>query len=402
MHLFIRGNRHGQEIEEDGTMKIDGELSDEQKIITGMLEDYCRKNVAPAYDGWIRDRVFPRKLMKDLSELVLGTVLPSTDHSADEVTLGLISELMGKYEIPVPAFLTMHFAKLLPLITDRDTREKYLEKYRKGELVICGGFTEPGQGSDSASISTTAMRNGDRYEVNGEKSFVSSPGIADVHILSVRTSQQDWSHRHRGISLLTVDAGEKGVEPYEMESMASVFRGDFGGIRLNNVSVPRENIIGTENGGFQTLMKILNTQRVHVGLYTIGLAEISLSEAIEYAKTRKTFGQPISKHQAVAFRLAEDWSRLEAVKLLAYKALALQDNGMDNSAECAAVKWHGCEVAFEAVSHAMQTFGAAGYVRTSAIERRFRGARGFLIGDGTPDIQKLIISRKLFGREYSP
>lgn len=383
-------------------MKIDGELSDEQKIITGMLEEYCRRNVSPAYDGWIKDRIFPRKLMKDLSELVLGTVIASGGNAIDELTLGLISEVMGKYEVPVPAFLTMHFAKLLPLIGDQDTRERYLDRYLKGDLVICGGFTEPGQGSDSASISTTATQEGNVYKVNGEKSFVSSPGIADLHILSVRTLQLDWNQRHRGISLLAVDAKENGVEPYDMESMASVFKGDFGGIRLNDVSVPKGNLAGKENGGFQTLMRILNTQRVHVGLYTIGMAEASLSDAIEYAKTRKTFGEPISKHQAVSFRLAEDWSRLESVRLLAYKALAMQDSGMDNSAECASVKWHGCEVAFEAVSHAMQTFGALGYVKTSALERRFRGARGFLIGDGTPDIQKLIIARKLFGRDYSP
>ena len=383
-------------------MPVRNELTQEQKLIADTFEEYCRTRITPNQGRWAGEKKFPRSVMKDLSEMVLGAMFGEGSEKMDEVTLGLISELMGKYEFPVPAFLTMHFAKLLPFIADKETRSRHIERYLNGDLVICGAFTEPGHGSDSSSITTTADPHGDEFAVNGEKAFVSSPGNADVHVVSVRTAKTPAEKQHAGISLLLVDGTAKGVEAYEMENMASVFRGDFGGIRFSDVTVPAGNIIGEINRGFYLLMKILNIQRVHVALYSIGLAEASLDDAISYAGIRKTFGQSISRHQAVSFRLAEDWTKIEASRLLAFNALRMQDNGEENGAQCASVKWYGCESAFNTVSDCMQTFGAAGYVKSSPIERRFRAARGFLIGDGTPDIQKLIISRKLFGRENAP
>ena len=384
-------------------MNLDGTLSDEESIIKESLEEYCRKNVVPAYEGWIRERKFPRKLLKDLSQLIFGaTVLPKGEGGLNEVTLGLLSETMGRYEVPVSAFLTMHFAKMLPLISDENTRKSYLDRYLSGELVLCGAFTEPGFGSDSASITTSAVLENNEFVINGEKAFVSSPGIADAHIISVRTSNVPDEKKHKGISLMIVEGGEQGVEPYEDENMASLFQGDFGRVRLNNVRIPSGNLIGGENEGFAILMNILGIQRVHVGLYAIGLAMGALEEAIEYARTRKVFGDYISKYEAISFRIAEDWSKLQSARMMAFKALAMSDSGIDNGAESSAVKGFGCEASFEAVSHALQTLGAAGYVKTSALERKFRASRGFLIGDGTPEVQKLIIARKLFGKNFAP
>lgn len=384
-------------------MNMDGTLTEEEQLISDSFRAYCEKAVRPAQEEWNRERKFPREIMKDISELVLpATVAGHDSRGPSESSIGLISELMGRYEFPVPGFLTMHFAKMLPLVADEEVREKYLGRYLKGDLVICGAFTEPGAGSDSAAISTSAVGRNGRFIVNGEKAFVSSPIMADAHIISLRTGEMDMERPHRGVSLLLVDVRTDGVEPYGMEHMATVFNGDFGGIRFNDAEVPCGNIIGSQGKGFVTLMEVLNTQRVHVALYSIGIAEQAIEEAIEYARIRKTFGQPISRHEAISFRLAESWTKLQASRLLAFRALALQENGKENSAECAAVKWYGCEAAFEAASNALQTLGASGYVTSSAMERRFRATRGFLIGDGTPDIQKMIISRRLFGREFSP
>ncbi len=384
-------------------MNLDGTLSDEETIIRESLEEYCRKNIVPAYEGWIKEKKFPRSLMKDLSKLIFGaTVLPKGEGGLNEVTLGLLSEIMGKYEVPVPAFLTMHFAKMLPLISDEDTRQSYLNRYLSGDLVLCGAFTESGFGSDSASITTDAHLENNKYVINGEKAFVSSPGIADAHIISVRTSKTPDEKKHKGISLIIVDGKESGVETYEDENMASIFKGDFGRVRLDNVIVPKGNLVSGENEGFAVLMSILGIQRVHVGLYAIGLAMGALEEAIEYAKTRKVFGEYISKYEAISFRIAEDWSKLQSARMMAFKALAMNDSGLDNSAESSAVKGFGCEAAFDAVSHALQTLGASGYVKTSSLERKFRASRGFLIGDGTPEVQKLIIARKLFGKMFAP
>lgn len=380
-------------------MNMDGTLNEEEQLIRDNFKNYLKSKFKPLQQKWKEKEEFPREIMKEFSRIALPATIPSAFGGAEisETSIGLMSELMGMYEFPVPGFLTMHFAKLLPLASDTNTASSYVSRYLEGDLVLCGAFTEPGHGSDFASIETVSTPDNSGFNLNGEKAFVSSPLMADAYIVTARSSKTSG-----GMNILLVDAGQEGVEPYELESMATVFKGDFGGVRFNNVHVPENKLLGQENGGFKILMRTLNAQRVHVALYSIGLAEQSVLEAIEYAKTRKTFGKPISSHQAVSFRLAEAWTKLESVRLLAYKALSMQDQGIENSSECAAVKWHGCEVALEAVSNALQTFGASGYVKTSPIERRFRAARGFLIGDGTPDIQKLIISRKLFGREFSP
>jgi alkylation response protein AidB-like acyl-CoA dehydrogenase len=380
-------------------MNIDGTFSEEEQLIHDVFKDYLETKIVPLQVSLRKTKEFPREIMKGISEIALPATIPQSIGGAGmpESTIGIMSELMGMYEFPIPGFLTMHFSKFLPLINNNENRIKYIEKYLAGELVLCGAFTEPGHGSDSAAIETKSTKIGEQYVVSGEKSFVSSPIMANAYIVTTKSGDKSG-----GINILFVDSKENGIEPYSMNTMATVYRGDFGGVRFDSTKTPAGNLIGEEGTGFKNLMRVLNVQRVHVALYSIGMAEKSLSEAVEYAKSRKAFGKPISKHQAVSFRLAESWSKLESVKLLAYKALAMQEKGLENSSECAAVKWYGCEVALEAVSNALQTFGAAGYVDTSPLEFRFRAARGFLIGDGTPDIQKLIISRKLFGKDYSP
>ncbi|GEM_PF-5059824 len=336
-------------------MNLDGTLSEEETLIKDSFEEYCRRRYVPKYREMITTGEFPHHIMKDIADIALPLSLPDGEGRPEEVILGILSESMGFFEFPVPAFLTLHFAKLIPLIRDEDLRNTYTRRYRSGELVICGAFTEPGYGSDSASISTSARREGNEYVLNGEKAFVSSPGIADAHIISARTAVLPSERKHQGISLFITDAENKGIETYEMENMASIFRGDFGGLRLDDVHISEGHLIGKENGGFYTLMKVLDVQCVHVALYAIGLARSAIEEAILYSKTRKTFGHPISRYQAISFRLAEDWSKLESVRALAYKALAMQERGRDNTAECADVKSLGSTVAFEAVNHALQT-----------------------------------------------
>jgi alkylation response protein AidB-like acyl-CoA dehydrogenase len=376
-------------------MELNGKLSDEEELIKNSFDEYCEKNYVPYYEEYLRDRIFPKKIMKDLSELLLpSTISLNKGERVDDIILGILSEEMGKYEFPLPAFLSIHFSKLLPYINDEAIREKYINQYLEGNSIICGAYTEPGHGSDAYHIATEARKSGSDYILSGEKSFVSNPGISNIYMISAKTG--------KGISILMADRSMDGLEPYEIENMAYLFRGEFGGIRMNNVKIPDTYLVGEENKGFKLLMDILSIQRVHVGLYAIGIAEGALNEAIEYAKMRKAFGMPISKFEAVSFRLAEDMAKIESIRTLAYKALAMENSGMDNSIESAAVKGYGCEVAFNAVSDALQTLGAAGYSKTSSLERKFRISRGFLLGDGTPDIQKLIISRQIFGKEFSP
>ncbi len=382
--------------------KVSGmELKDEQKAVLDTFEEYCRRKLPAHRKNWEIEKKFPPLLMKEIG-VILGDALISENQEErlDETTSGYLSEIMGRYGMPVPAFLTLHFSKLIPHIRDREKREHYRSMLRNGNLLLCGAFSEPGCGSDSASIRTVALPGNEKFTVNGEKSFVSSPGMANAFMFSARTSGEHGNHR--GISLMIAESGIPGLEPYSIDSMATEIEGDFGGVRLQNVELEKNSIIGEIDRGFYLLMDTFNVQRVHVALYSLGIAEASLEEAIEYSRMRNAFGNPISKYQAVSFRIAENWVRVEASRLLAFRALSSGNSSEENSLYGAATKWYACENAFHAVDDSLQTLGASGYVRTSDMERRFRMSRGFLIGDGTPDIQKLIISRSLLGRDAAP
>ncbi len=379
-------------------------FSREQELLRSSIEEFCRKEIDPYVDVWLKERAFPRTLLKRLSWIGLtGMNIPEElgGSPLDNVSQGVAAEILGRHELPTPIFLTIFgFARLLPFIVDEGVRGKTVDRLLKGELVIAGAFTEPGCGSDAAAITTRAERRGDAYVVKGEKTFITGAPVADAFIVSVKTGTSGPPHKN--ISLLLVESDRKGVEPYELESMASDLKGEFGGVVFDDVEVPVGNLIGMENMGFYILMEEFNILRVFVALSSLGLAEKCLEEAISYAKQRKAFGQPISKFEAVSFRLAEHWTKIRAAKLLAYYALWLADSKRPYWAEAAAAKWYGCEVAFNAVSDVIQTYGAAGYTKSHPFERIFRGLRGMLIGDGTGDVMKLIISRYLFGREYAP
>ncbi|WP_061951513.1 acyl-CoA dehydrogenase family protein [Acidiplasma cupricumulans] len=162
-------------------MDLSGKLSDEENLIKNNFDEYCQKNYVPNYQHYLDNREFPVKIMKDLSGMLLPLTLPmDVNENVDDVMLGIISEEMGKYEFPLPAFLTMHFSRLLPHIGDESLREKYIQKYLSGNSVICGAYTEPGHGSDAYHITTEAHKSENKYIISGEKAFVSNPGIADI------------------------------------------------------------------------------------------------------------------------------------------------------------------------------------------------------------------------------
>lgn len=380
---------------------MDFDFSENQRLLYDTGRAFLEKACKPNMNEWLERGEFPRDFLRALGELGwMGAAVPKglKGEGLSELELGVISELFGYYEVPVGIFLTLHLAKQLVHLKDEGLRASLLERLIRGELVICGGYTEPHCGSDASAIKTKGRKEGGRVVIDGEKCFISSPGFADAYILTVRT--EPGKRPQEAISLVLVQKGEEGLEPYELKTMASEFKGDFGGVRLAQVSVPEGAVIGEPGKGFGLLMREFGTIRVHVALLGAGLARRCLDEAIPYAKERLAFGVPISKFEAVSFRLAEAWSRIEAARLTAYRALWAADQGRPFQAESSLAKWYGCELALKSISDALQTAGAAGYTADFMFERAYRRARGLLIGDGTSDIQKLIIARSLFGKEY--
>jgi alkylation response protein AidB-like acyl-CoA dehydrogenase len=378
---------------------MDFSFSKEQETLKASIEDLCKKEIDQYITNWVKEGTFPRAIMEKMSRIGLtGMNIPVELGGAplNNVSQGIAAEVLGRHEIPTPIFLTIFgLARLLPLIVDEGKKKRTIDKLLKGGLIIAGAFTEPGCGSDTAAITTKAEKRGDAYIVKGEKTFITGATVADVFIVSVKTDAS--SPQQKSISLLLIEADSKGVKPYALESMISDLKGELGGVVFEDVAVPAGNLIGMEN-----LNEMFNILRIFEALYYIGLAERCLDEAVNYAKQRKAFGQPISKFETISFRLAEHWTKIKAAKLLAYYALWLADNKKTYWAEAAAAKWYGCEAAFNAVNDVIQTYGAAGYTKNYPFERIFRRVRGMLIGGGTGEVMRLIISRYLFGREYAP
>jgi len=244
---------------------------------------------------------------------------------------------------------------------------------------------------------SAVIREGD-YVLNGEKQMVTNPMEASAFIVFAKTKPEAGAH---GISAFLVPMDTPGISRYRFPTMGPRLT-SFGGFVMNNVLVPKENLIGQENGGFYALMKTFDSLRVLLALYSIGLAEASLDEAIDYVKHRIAFGSPIGKFESVQFRIAEDSTLIEAARLLCYKALWLISRGERSTKESAMAKWWSPMVAFNAINNCIQNRGAVGYTSETHDELRLRDARGMWFADGTADIMKIIVGREILGKDFVP
>ncbi|MCX8175750.1 MAG: acyl-CoA/acyl-ACP dehydrogenase, partial [Candidatus Bathyarchaeota archaeon] len=256
---------------------MDFEFSEEQKLTKKAAEEFCQKEVLPYIDKWLKSKVFPRELMKKCASIGWTGMNIKEEYGGtplNNVSQGIITEVIGRYEVPTQILLSLQLSRMLNY-TSEECREKFVKKFLGGDLIICGGFTEPCCGSDSAAITTRAVRDGLDYLVCGEKAFISGPLYSDIFIISAKTAEIA-DKPHKAISLIIVEKDRDGVEPYELETMAPGFKGDFGGVKFDDARVPVANLVGEENKGFHFLMSEFNIIRVHVALMALGAAEKSI------------------------------------------------------------------------------------------------------------------------------
>jgi cyclohexanecarboxyl-CoA dehydrogenase len=268
----------------------------------------------------------------------------------------------------------------------------------RGEKLACFGNTEPDCGSDAAAIKTHAIRKGDSYILDGEKTSISGGMQADIIILTAKTDPEAGV---KGITCFLVPLDLPGVRRSRFTDLGSIPSGRAS-ITLNQVEVPKTFRVGEEGEGFTKIMSGFDFARVLVILAGIGMAQTSLAELTEYVKERKAFGNSISRFEGVSFKIAEDATLLEASRLLSYQALKMRDEGLRHNKEAAMAKWFGAQVAVRTMHDILLLFGYRGYSDVLSIEQRFRDAVGLKIGDGTAEIMKLIIARELLGGKYSP
>jgi alkylation response protein AidB-like acyl-CoA dehydrogenase len=310
--------------------------------------------------------------------------------------MGIAVEELARAGWPIPLGDIM--AEILCLHGSQQLKDQWLPSLAKGDKILGVASTEPSVGSDAGAISTRAVKKGNEYVINGEKQCITGINECAAYCLMARTGPKTDA---KGVSMFLVETDRKGIEKYMFDALGwRLF--SFGGFVLKDVVIPVSNLIGEENRGFYYVMETFDLMRAYIALWTVGMAEAALEESIEYVKQRKAFGNPIGKFESVQFRIAEDYTTLQAAKLLCYRTFWLKDKNKPFTKESAMIKFWVPQVAFNVVNDCIQNRGAVGFTTETLDEFRLREIRGSMIGDGTSDIMKIIIARELLGREFVP
>jgi cyclohexanecarboxyl-CoA dehydrogenase len=350
---------------------------------------------------WDRNDEFPREHWRKMGALGVLGLRVAADYGGldtDCVTAGLAMEEIARGDFNhCYGMLNCCFAgDLLGKFASEAVKEAWLPPMAAGEKVLCVSLTEPHCGSDAAAIRTRAERKGDTYVLNGEKSAITLLMVGHAAIVFAKT---DPAAGAKGISAFLVPFDLLGISrhPYSDLGARSIGRGSM---FLDNVTIPRDNLIGPEGGGFSRVMQTFDYTRALIGLMCLGAAQATMDETISYIKTRTAFGKPLSSFQGVSFPLAAFAAKMEMARWLCYRTLWLRDQGLPHTKEAAMCKMEIPPLAAAAIHECMILHGHYGYTRDYPVEQRLRDVLGQEIADGTPQIMKLIVARELLGREF--
>jgi len=377
---------------------MDFELNDEQQMIRKMVREFAEKELAPHAAEVDAQGQFPWDAIHKMGELgLLGLNVPEAygGVGADMVSYALAIEEIARACGSTALTVAAHALCTTPLALfgNEEQKRKYLVPLAQGKLGAFG-LTEPGAGSDAAAAKTTAVRDGDWWVLNGSKIFITNGGLADVLIIVAVT---DKSKGTRGISAFIVEKGTPGFTPGREEEKMGLRGSLTSQLFLENCRVPAANLLGNEGDGFKYALATLDSGRIGIGAMSVGLAQAALEASLRYAKERVQFGQPIANFQAIQWMLADMGTQIEAARLLVYRAAALKDKGQRFTKEAAMAKLFASEMAERACHKAIQIHGGYGYVREYAVERFYRDVRLCEIGEGTSEVQRLVIARQLLG-----
>jgi alkylation response protein AidB-like acyl-CoA dehydrogenase len=375
------------------------ELSEEQKLIKKNIRQFASKELAPKASYWDSSEEFPWESVRKMAEIGLtGLRLPAIygGAEADLVTTGIALEEIAKFDHNCAVILCgCNITGRVLLYASESIKNHYLPDLVKGRNIIAFGATEAEAGSDIRAIRTIAKRQNDIYIVSGEKSMVTFAEVAQGFVVLVRTNPRS----DEGISCLFIEVGRPGIDIQRLQGFG--WRATkWGSVAFSEVKVPVSNLVGEEDNALSMLRNTVQEQRALTGLIALGTAEEALEEAMRYSKIRKVFGKPLGKFEGIQFRIAEDFTRLEAARLLCYKALRLIDKNADEASVWAAMaNLIGGETAYQVVNDAMDIYGGLGYSRELPLERYLRDVKATEIANAT---LKMEISQGLLGKEFLP
>ncbi len=373
-------------------------FSEEQILIRDTVRDFVQDRIAPFAAEWDKNDYFPAQELKQMGELGLfGIAIPETwgGSGADYVSFALVIEEVAAGDGACSTILSVNntvvCGSLLGFGSDF-LKQTYLKPLASGAQLGCFCLTEPQAGSDAAALKTSAQKQGDSYVLNGTKSFITSGANADVAIIFAVT---DPDAGKKGISAFVVPTDNPGYQVGGVEQKMGQHASDTAQIFLKDCSIPADHMLGQEGEGYKIALMNLESGRIGIGAQCVGMARAAFECALDYSRERVTFGKPIIEHQAVAFRLADMATQLEAARLMVLNAASLRDAGEPCLKQASMAKLFASEAAEKIASSAIQVLGGYGYLRDFPVERIARDVRVSQIYEGSSDIQRIVIAREL-------
>jgi alkylation response protein AidB-like acyl-CoA dehydrogenase len=379
---------------------LDFSLSEEQELLKKTVREFAEAELAPHSREWDEKQDFPREVFTKLGELGLMGVAWSPEYGgAGMSTLdwAVVMEELSRVDAGVALSLAAHHSLCsghIYLAGTEAQKKKYLTPLAKGEAVGCWGLTEWSAGSDAGGTKTTAVRDGAQWVLNGSKTFITNGRIADTAVVMAVT---DKTKGKKGISAFIVQRGAKGFRAGKKEDKLGVRSSDTSELVFEDCRIPAENLLGAEGRGFVDTLRILDRGRIGIAAFSVGIARAALEASMKYARERKQFGHMIADFQAIQFKIAEMATKVDAARLLVHRAATLRDEGKEHTAESSMAKLFAGESAVEVAMEAIQIHGGYGYVKDYPVERYLRDSKLGTIGEGTSEIQKLVIARERLG-----
>ncbi|MBI3931995.1 MAG: acyl-CoA dehydrogenase family protein [Acidobacteria bacterium] len=379
---------------------MDFSLSEEQKLLKKTVREFAESELAPHSREWDEKQEFPREVFAKLGEMgLMGVVWPAEYGGSGMSTLdyAIVIEELSRVDAGVALSVAAHNSLCsghIFLAGSDAQRKKYLVPLAKGEKVGCWGLTENSAGSDAGGTKTVAARDGGHWVLNGSKTFITNGRVADVAVVMAVT---DKAKGKKGISAFVVERGTEGFRAGKKEDKLGVRSSDTSELVLEDCRIPAESLLGQEGMGYVDTLKILDRGRIGIAAFSLGIAQASLEASMRYARERKQFGHALAEFQAVQFKIADMATKAEAARLLTWRAAALRDSGREHKTESCMAKLFASEIAVEAALEAIQIHGGYGFVKDYPVERYLRDSKLGTIGEGTSEVQRLVIARELLG-----
>lgn len=377
---------------------VDFEQTENQKMIAQMIREFGSKEILPNVMKWDEHQEFPIQLFHKMGNMgLMGVLVPHEYGGAglgypEYVTaIAEIAKVDGSIGLSVAAHNSLCTGHILQFANE-EQKQNYLPKLASGEWIGAWGLTEPNTGSDAGNMRTVAKKDGDYYVINGAKNFITHGKSGNVAVVIARTGEAGDSH---GMTAFIIEKGTPGFTAGKKENKLGMRASETTELIFSDCRVHKSQVVGKEGEGFIQSLKVLDGGRISIAALSLGIAMGAFEAALKYSKERHQFNQPISAFQGISFKLAEMATKIEAASLLTYRAADMKQKGKNVSKESAMAKYYASEVAVEVATEGVQIFGGYGYTKDFPAEKYYRDAKLCTIGEGTSEIQKLVISRSI-------